>query len=88
MAKSGKGFFDRKGQFFRSPEEATASDLAALLGKIGDGDSLAPGIANILLDKRADIERIYAEHDLMTQESFDEIDLPSADNVSKIHVND
>ena len=88
MAKSGMGFFDSKGQFFRSPEEATASDLAALLGKIGDGDSLAPGIANLLLEKRAEIEKIYAEHDQMTEENLGQINLPSLDNVSKIHVND
>ena len=73
---------------FRSPEEATASDLAALLGKIGDGDSLAPGIANILLEKREEIERIYAEHDQMTEETLGQINLPSLGNVSKIHVND
>ena len=51
MAHTGTGFFDRKGNFFKSAREATASDLAALLGKIGDGESLAPGIANMLLHR-------------------------------------
>jgi hypothetical protein len=65
MAHSGTGYFDSKGQYFKSPEEATMSDLAGLLGRVGEGDSLAPGIANILLEKRADVERIFADHDAM-----------------------
>lgn len=65
MAKQGTGFFDRKGNYFRKPEEATIADLAALLGQIGDGESLAPGIAHTILDRRKDIERLFAEHDEM-----------------------
>lgn len=67
MANRGIGFFDSKGQFFRSPQEATQSDLAAMLGRMGDGDSLAPGIAKILLDKRREIEHIFRDHDDMVQ---------------------
>lgn len=66
MAKIGQGYFDAKGQFFRTAEDATASDLAAVLGKIGDGDSLAPGIAKTLLEKRGELERVFSEHDAMT----------------------
>ena len=57
MARKGTGFFDARGHFFKSPEEATVSDLASILGKIGDGESLAPGIACTLLDRRGEIER-------------------------------
>jgi hypothetical protein len=67
MAHRGVGYFDSKGQFFRSPQEATQSDLAGLLGRMGDGDSLAPGIAKILLDKRREIEHIFRDHDDMIQ---------------------
>lgn len=65
MARKGIGFFDTKGQFFKSPEDATVSDIAALLGKVGDGESLAPGIAHILLRRRDDIQKLFAEHDEM-----------------------
>lgn len=65
MALQGVGYFDSRGHYFKTPEEATQSDLAALLGKIGEGESLAPGIANKLLERRADIERIFAEHDAL-----------------------
>lgn len=67
MAKKGTGYFDRKGHFFKTAREATASDLAGLLGQIGDGESLAPGIAITLLDKRVEIERLFAEHDAMME---------------------
>ncbi len=67
MANRGIGYFDSKGQFFRTPQEATQSDLAAILGRMGDGDSLAPGIAKILLDKRREIEHVFRDHDDMVQ---------------------
>lgn len=65
MAKTGTCYFDAKGGIHRCADDATKSDLAAILGKVGEGDSLAPGIAARLLEKRADIERIFAEHDAM-----------------------
>ncbi len=68
MAYKGIGFFDNRGHFFKTPEDATCSDLAMLLGRIGEGDSLAPGIATLLLDRRADIERILSDHDSMKVE--------------------
>lgn len=68
MAKSGTGYFDRRGHFFKSPRDATASDLAALLGQIGEGESLAPGIAQMLIERRAEIEKLFAEHDAMLEE--------------------
>jgi len=69
MARSGRGYFDRKGQFFKQPQEATGSDLAALLGQIGEGESLAPEIAHMMLERRSDIEALFAEHDKMVAES-------------------
>lgn len=67
MAHSGIGYFDSKGQYHRGPEEATMSDLSALLGRVGEGDSLAPGIAKIILDRRTEIEDIFREHDNMIE---------------------
>jgi hypothetical protein len=90
MARKGVGFFDSKGQFFRSPEEATISDLAALLGRIGDGESLAPGIATTLLTRREDIEALFREHDAMVESYQEELDmtLDDAANVEKLPVRD
>jgi len=74
MARKGTGYFDRKGNFFKSGREATVSDLAALLGHIGDGESLAPGIAQTILERRRDIERLYAEHDAMMADESEAVD--------------
>jgi hypothetical protein len=68
MAHTGTGFFDRKGNFFKTARDATVSDLAGLLGQIGEGESLAPGIAYMLLERRGEIERLFAEHDKMLDE--------------------
>ena len=65
MAHRGTGFFDTRGNYHKTPEDATISDLAGILGKIGDGDSLAPGIAQMLLQRRTEIERLFGEHDAM-----------------------
>lgn len=68
MARKGTGFFDEKGRYYRTPEEATIADIAGILGKIGDGESLAPGIAQMMLERRPEIERLFAEHDTMMAE--------------------
>jgi len=81
MARKGTGYFDRRGHFFKTAKDATASDIAALLGQIGDGESLAPGIAHVLIEKRADIERLFAEHDAMLAE---EETIPQGSKVTDI----
>lgn len=88
MAHQGTGYFDSKGHYFKSPNEATESDLAALLGRIGDGDSLAPGIAVMLLEKRAEVERIFGEHDTMLAESeaAQKAAAEAAGNVTKLEL--
>jgi hypothetical protein len=78
VAVRGYGYFDRRGQFFKSPEEATISDIAALLGRVGEGDSLAPGIAKILLDRRREIENVLADHDAMVASRAEEISVRPA----------
>ena len=84
MAKSGRGYFDRKGHFFKTPREATVSDLAALLGQIGEGESLAPGIAHLLLERRAEIEALFADHDAMMAEAAQDTATPIKATVARI----
>ncbi len=78
MAVSKIGYFDEKGHFFRTPEDATLSDLASMLGKVGEGESLAPGIAKNLFEKRDEIERIFAAHDTMLENA------PIRDNITPL----
>jgi hypothetical protein len=86
MARKGIGFFDSKGHFFKSPDEATMSDISSLLGKVGDGESLAPGIAHILLRRRDDLEKLFAEHDAMMADYTAIIDktVDASPNVAKL----
>ena len=86
MARKGIGFFDSKGHFFKSPEDATVSDIAALLGKVGEGESLAPGIAHILLRRRDELQKLFAEHDAMMKGHAAMIDktVDASSNVAKL----
>lgn len=68
MAHKGFGYFDGRGHFFKTAEEATISDISTLLGRIGEGESLAPGIAQTLLSRREELERLFADHDAMTRD--------------------
>jgi hypothetical protein len=65
MAYTGTGYFDRKGQYFEGPDQATVSDLATLLGRIGEGESMAEGIAHLILEKRAEMIAIFNDHEAM-----------------------
>lgn len=60
MPKLHKAVADGRGKLHSSPRAATVSDLAALFGGM---ESMAVGIANQILDKRAEIEQIYRDHD-------------------------
>lgn len=67
MAKKSTGYFDNRGNFHETAQAATISDIAALMGHVGDDhkESLAPGIARFILERRAEIERIFNEHDAL-----------------------
>lgn len=90
MAQKGTAYFDARGKFFKTPEEATQSDLSHLLGQIGEGDSLAPGIAFMMLDRREEIEAIFAQHDAMLagEEVPVEKLIEAGDNVEPLHGHD
>ncbi|UAB76904.1 hypothetical protein INR77_08560 [Erythrobacter sp. SCSIO 43205] len=70
MARKGTGYFDRKGHFFKTARDATVSDIAGLLGQIGEGESLAPGIAHMILEKRQEIEQLFRDHDAMVEDEL------------------
>ena len=91
MARKGIGFFDSRGHYFKAPAEATISDLSAVLGRIGEGDnSMAEGIANMLLERREDIERIFAEHEQMMAEhaKSEQLAVEEGENVTPLPLKD
>ncbi len=77
MARIGKAFFDNRGGFHKTPEEAVMADIAALLGKIGEGESLSLGIAHVMMEKREQIEALFEQYDRMVEDM-------RSDNVTQI----
>jgi len=69
MARKGTAFFDNRGNFFKTAEDATISDLAHMLGQSGEGESLARGIAQNLLEQRETVLRLFAEYEQIREDS-------------------
>lgn len=65
MAIECVAYRDSKGGLHSSPEKATLEDLAAVLGRVGDEGGMTSGVARMIFDKRAEIERVFAEHDAL-----------------------
>lgn len=79
MASQCIAFRDSKGGLHASLEEATLKDLAAVLGRVGDEGGMTAGVAKLILDKRMEIERIFAEHDELVGSD------PGNGNVERLH---
>lgn len=69
MARAGTGFFDNSGNFFKSADDATVSDLATLFGPIGEDENAAYVAARMILDRRSEIAKVLAEHDALVNAS-------------------
>jgi hypothetical protein len=80
MASQCIAFRDSRGGLHASLEEATLKDLAAVLGRVGDEGGMTAGVAKLILDKRQEIERIFAEHDQLVRA------IPDASNVERLQV--
>jgi hypothetical protein len=65
MAIECVAYRDAKGGLHSSLEKATLEDLAAVLGRVGDEGGMTSGVARMIFDKRAEIERVFAEHDAL-----------------------
>lgn len=63
MASQCTAFRDSKGGLHASLEKATLEDLAGVLGRVGEEGGMTAGVAKLIFDRRAEIERIFAEHD-------------------------
>jgi hypothetical protein len=65
MAKIATAFADTKGKLHGTPQGAVLADLTFLLGRVGAGSNLTAGLAQVIFDKRPEIERAFAEFDTM-----------------------
>jgi len=68
MAVRCLAFRDAKGGLHGDLHKATLEDLAGVLGRVGDEGGMTAGVAKLIFEKRAEIERVFAEHDAATGE--------------------
>lgn len=66
MAKPATAFADNHGKLHATAEAAVLADLQAILGRIGAEGGLTAGLAQLVLEKRPEIETVFAELDEMT----------------------
>lgn len=58
-------YADNAGTMHSAPIDAAVADIATILGRIGADSGIAAGIARKIIDKRADLEAVFAELDQM-----------------------
>lgn len=83
MAKSTEAFTDKRGNLHHSATEAVLSDITYALGRVGDEGGLTAGVARLILEKRADIEKAFADHDRLVKPP-DEASTPPIASVTPI----
>lgn len=66
MAKATRAFLDNAGKLHVTAENATLSDLEAILGRLGGDAGITSGLAQKIFQKRAEIEAAFAEFDQLT----------------------
>jgi hypothetical protein len=75
MAKAVEAYLDEKGHLHDSAQKAIVADLAASLGRVGDEGGLTKGVALLILEKRAEIEKAFADYDALIEKQKKVIDL-------------
>lgn len=74
MAKSIEAYVDNRGHLHMTPKSAVIGDIAAALGRVGDEGGLTEGVARLILEKRAEIEKAFADLDTMDERESVRID--------------
>jgi hypothetical protein len=67
MAKAIEAYQDERGNLHDSPTSAIVADLSAALGRVGEEGGLTNGVAKLILEKRTEIERAFADLDSLEQ---------------------
>lgn len=83
MAKAIEAYQDERGNLHDSPTSAIIADIAAALGRVGEEGGLTNGVAKLILEKRSEIERAFADFDSLDQhEAISQvIDLPTRQSI-------
>jgi hypothetical protein len=65
MARAIEAYRDDRGNLHNSPTSAIVADIAAALGRVGDEGGLTAGVAKLILDRRVEIEKAFADLDAL-----------------------
>ena len=79
MAELTKAYADSRGGLHHTAHEAVISDIANALGRVGEKGGLTAGVARLILEKRSDIERAFADQDRLAQARAAPPQLPAND---------
>lgn len=83
MARAIEAYQDERGNLHDSPTSAIVADIAAALGRVGDEGGLTNGVAKLILEKRCEIERAFADLDALDQQAMSQvIDLPTRQSIN------
>lgn len=82
MAQAIQAYRDDRGHVHDTPEDAITADIAAALGRVGDEGGLTNGVASLILQKRAVVEKAFADYDRLMQQRPEIFENSDA---SKIH---
>jgi hypothetical protein len=63
MAQAIQAFRDERGHLHDCANTAVVADIAAALGRVGDEGGLTNGVAKLILEKRREIEKAFADLD-------------------------
>lgn len=66
MAKIATAYTDNQGKLHSSAEAAVLAAMTVILGRIGAESALTAGLAQRIIEKRAEIEALFADLDAMT----------------------
>lgn len=65
MASVVFAYADNAGTMHHAPIDAAVADISTILGRIGADSGIAAGIARKIIEKRAELEAVFAELDQM-----------------------
>ncbi|AIT81903.1 hypothetical protein [Novosphingobium pentaromativorans] len=75
MASVIEAYRDEKGNLHHEASSAIIADIAAALGRVGDEGGLTEGVARLILEKRAAIEKAFGDLDRLEGNSLTVIDV-------------
>lgn len=59
-------YADNSGNLHTAPIDAALADISTILGRIGAETGITSGLAKLIIEKRAELEAVFADLDQMT----------------------